>query len=221
MGEGHSRFLAESLEMDRAPPGRLQPARIAAPIVLQGLSTAVHRQVAPNCFAYATATAVRGYIAAHYGKQYCPDHSTLLAMLTGKFGTCGTDTLMACEWLCGELRDEFDIGCYEASQAQVEKVFSKRSNQVAIARFRLSEEGFRALRLFFSECPTDVLRGPVEEGDIGHAVVISGMADRYWKVKNSWGWDRGDQGHFRVAKNAFPFRFVLVGGLSDGSDVDD
>ena len=42
---------------------------------------------------------------------------------------------------------------------------------------------------------------PSHYGYEGHAVVISGQAPLYWKIKNSWGTGFGDQGFFRLAKN--------------------
>ena len=47
---------------------------------------------------------------------------------------------------------------------------------------------------------------PVE----GHAVVISGWTDNYWKFKNSWGEEFADKGFFRIMKDALEFRFYDV-----------
>ena len=41
---------------------------------------------------------------------------------------------------------------------------------------------------------------PWERG--GHAIVVFGYTKTYYKIKNSWGPNWGDNGKFRVAKNA-------------------
>ena len=41
----------------------------------------------------------------------------------------------------------------------------------------------------FTECNND---------DLDHAVLLVGMTNTYWKIKNSWGPDWGEEGFIRI-----------------------
>ena len=166
------------------------------------ISDEVHSQVLGTCYANAIATVIRATESRIVGR-IIEDHKKMVDRIVSKWGTNGAYTFKVLQEECIKRQ----LSCKYIDERACQEAL--KQGRAIIATFALDAKQWGILSFFFSNAPEQVLKKSEfneRGGEIcGHAVVISGWTDSYWKIKNSWGTGFADKGYFRVSKDAMEF----------------
>ena len=165
-----------------------------------------------TCYAFAAATAIRSAQMRIFGRAV-ERHESLVRQITDRFGCDGAPINDVLSQFCPQ-KNLY----YEAIGQETAESLLQASGRVVLARFDLTESMWDAFTAFFLFDPSRVLQASDLSSDAGfedskvegHAVVITGQTQDAWLVKNSWGEGFGDDGYFRVARDALNFKYYDV-----------
>eukprot|EP01084_Bolivina_argentea_P009366 17499_1 len=176
------------------------------PFTIHAVATQkAHQQKGRTCYANAVATAIRA--AQKKSGEILDDHKLLVDDMTSKYGSDGAYTPNVLHQECAKHKLE----CAKVKEDEALNAI-KYGKRVVVARFGLSQNDWKVFKHYFKNEKTGVLtKGMLKDSTkgSGHAVVIVGVNEMnsYWKIKNSWGSNFADCGHFRVAMNAINFEY--------------
>lgn len=177
----------------------------------------ISKQKGGTCYAHASAHAIIETESRIFGRL--PEcHHVLVKEIKKKYGTSGGNTYKVLQQECAKRQ----LKCRSLTGSEEAWDIVEGKKRVIVASFYLNEGQWIEMGNFFKEYPDsvceycDVGEGYDGADNGGHAVAIIGTGGptwsidnkkyiRYWKIKNSWGRDWADKGHFRLSVE-FPIR---------------
>lgn len=168
------------------------------------VSKTAHEQEGGTCYANAAATLIRSQLL-HPDNQdeglQVPRHSDLLADIVLKYGVNGASLENVLRDFCPQYKlYTHTISCQEAMECV-------RKGYAVGLTFHWPETQWNEFASFFRESPDGVLSyiPPVDfrRRAVGHAVVLIGVFNDIWELKNSWGCEFGSDGRCKVRMGAF------------------